>query len=50
MHARDKVSLKVKRNRVVPVCKALLDEIPIHDIDIEEVPVEEIVRQIFGNR
>jgi ABC-2 type transport system ATP-binding protein len=42
------VKIKVKRDRVIPVCKALLDELPIKDIDIEEVPVEDIIRQIFA--
>jgi ABC-2 type transport system ATP-binding protein len=46
----DTVRLKVKRDRVIPACKALLDEIPVKDIDIEEVPVEEIIRQLFGSR
>lgn len=42
------VKLKVKRGRVIAVCKALLDELPVKDIDIEEVPIEEVVRQIFA--
>ena len=42
--------LKVKRDRVIAVCKALLDELPVKDIDIEEVPVEDIIRQLFGQR
>jgi ABC-2 type transport system ATP-binding protein len=42
------VQLKVKRDRVIPVCKALLDELPVSDIDIEEVPIEEIIRRIFA--
>ncbi len=42
------VKLKVKRARVIPVCKALLDELPVSDIDIEEVPIEEIIRQLFA--
>ena len=42
------VKLKVKRGRVIPVCKALLDELPVSDIDIEEVPIEEIIRQLFA--
>src|SRR5438874_7767084 len=29
------VRLKVKRDRVIPACKALLDELPVTDIDIE---------------
>ncbi len=42
------VRLKVKRDRVIPVCKALLDELPITDIDIQEVPIEEVIRRIFA--
>ena len=42
------IKLKVKRDRVIPVCKALLDEFPVNDIDIEEVPIEEVIRRIFG--
>jgi ABC-2 type transport system ATP-binding protein len=40
--------LKVKRDRVIPVCKALLDNLPVQDIDIQEVPIEDIIRQIFA--
>ena len=39
--------LKIKRDRVIPSCKALMDELPITDIDIQEVPVEDIIRQLF---
>ena len=28
--------------------KALLDELPVTDIDIEEVPIEDVIRQIFA--
>jgi ABC-2 type transport system ATP-binding protein len=42
-----KLKLKVKRDRVIPVCKALLDELVVTDIDIEEVPIEDVIRQIF---
>jgi len=42
------VVLKVKRDRVIPVCKALLDELPVSDIDIHEVPIEEVIRKIFA--
>jgi len=46
------IKLKVRRDRVIPVCKALLDELPVTDIDIQEVPIEEVIRLIFssGNR
>jgi ABC-2 type transport system ATP-binding protein len=39
--------LKVKRDRVVPVCKELFDRLPVKDIDIEEVPIEDIIRELF---
>jgi len=42
------VTLKVLRDRVIPACKALLDELPVTDIDIQEVPVEDVIRQIFA--
>jgi ABC-2 type transport system ATP-binding protein len=42
------VKLKVKRDRVIAVCKALLDELPVTDIDIQEVPIEEVIRQLFA--
>jgi ABC-2 type transport system ATP-binding protein len=42
------VQFKVKRERVTAVCKAILDELPVADIDIQEVPIEEIIRQIFA--
>jgi ABC-2 type transport system ATP-binding protein len=42
------VILKVKRDRVIPVCKALLDELPVTDIDIQEVPIEEVIRKVFA--
>ena len=42
------VKLKVKRDRVIPVCKALLDELAVEDIDIQEVPIEDVIRQIFA--
>ena len=47
-HTAVSVKLKVKRDRVIAVCKALLDELPVTDIDIQEVPIEDIVRQIFA--
>jgi ABC-2 type transport system ATP-binding protein len=43
-----RLTLKVKRDRVIPACKALLDELPVTDIDIQEVPIEDVIRQIFA--
>jgi len=42
------IKLKVKRDRVIVVCKMLLDELPVSDIDIQEVPIEDVIRQIFA--
>jgi len=42
------IKLKVKRDRVISVCKTLLDELPVTDIDIQEVPIEDVIRQIFS--
>lgn len=42
------IRFKVKRDRVIPACKALLDDFPVRDIDIEEVPIEDVIRQIFA--
>jgi ABC-2 type transport system ATP-binding protein len=44
----ERIQLKVKRDRVIPVCKSLLDELPVTDIDIQEVPIEEVIRRIFA--
>jgi ABC-2 type transport system ATP-binding protein len=45
---QSQIKFKVKRDRVIPVCKALLDDLPVTDIDIQEVPIEDIIRQIFA--
>jgi ABC-2 type transport system ATP-binding protein len=42
------ITLKVKRDHVIAACKALLDELPVTDIDIQEVPIEDVIRQIFA--
>jgi ABC-2 type transport system ATP-binding protein len=42
------IKLKVPRDRLVAVCKLLFDELPVADIDIQEVPIEDVIRQIFA--
>ncbi|HXR03843.1 MAG TPA: ABC transporter ATP-binding protein [Verrucomicrobiae bacterium] len=42
------VTFKVKRDRVIAVCKSLLDDMTATDIDIQEVPIEDVIRQIFA--
>ncbi|MFN7140628.1 MAG: ATP-binding cassette domain-containing protein [Limisphaerales bacterium] len=43
-----RIQIKVKRDRVIPVCKALLDQLPVSDIDIQEMPIEDIIRKLFA--
>ncbi|MBI4025990.1 MAG: ATP-binding cassette domain-containing protein [Verrucomicrobia bacterium] len=42
------VRLKVPRARVASVCHDLFVRYPIEDISIEEAPIEDIIREIFG--
>jgi len=44
----NRIQLKVKRDQVIAVCKELLDKVPVNDIDIREVPIEDVIRQIFA--
>lgn len=41
------LKLKVPRDRVIASVKALLDEIPVKDFSVEEVPIEEVIRNLF---
>ncbi|MDB6057780.1 MAG: ybhF 3 [Verrucomicrobiales bacterium] len=43
-----RIELKVKRDKVIAVCKQMLDELPVSDIDIQDVPIEDVIRQIFA--
>lgn len=45
-----RIRLKIKRDRVIASCKALLEELPVLDMDIEEVPIEDIIRKIFTGK
>jgi ABC-2 type transport system ATP-binding protein len=42
------VQLKVPREKVAQVCRDLFARYTIHDINIEDLPVEEIIRSIFS--
>ncbi len=44
------IKLKVPRNQTANVCRELFARYPIEDINIEEVPIEDIIREIFGKR
>src|ERR1044071_9652177 len=49
-HTPGSIRLKIKRDRVISACKALLDELPVTDIDIQEVPIEDVIRLIFARQ
>ncbi len=42
------VKLKAPRARVADVCRELFARYPVEDINIEEAPIEDIIREIFG--
>ena len=44
------VRLKVPRAKVTEVCRALLTNIQVSDISVQEPPVEEVIRQLFGEQ
>jgi ABC-2 type transport system ATP-binding protein len=44
------VQLKVPRAKVTETCRQLLDACNVSDINVQEVPVEEVIRQLFGER
>jgi ABC-2 type transport system ATP-binding protein len=44
----NRIQIKVRRDHVIAVCKELLDKVPVNDIDIQEVPIEDVIRQIFA--
>lgn len=44
------VQLKVARAKVTETCRQLLDACSVSDINVQELPVEEVIRQLFGER
>jgi viologen exporter family transport system ATP-binding protein len=44
------VQLKVPRAKVTETCRQLLEGCDVSDINVQEVPVEEVIRQLFGER
>jgi len=42
------VSLKVPRAKVTETCRAVLAQCAPSDISVQELPVEEVIRQFFG--
>jgi ABC-2 type transport system ATP-binding protein len=44
------VQLKVPRAKVTETCRQLLEACDVSDINVQEMPVEEVIRQLFGER
>ena len=44
------VQLKVPRAKVTETCRELLEACNVSDINVQELPVEEVIRQLFGER
>ena len=44
------VQLKVPRAKVTETSRQLLDNCKVTDINVQEVPVEDVIRQLFGER
>jgi ABC-2 type transport system ATP-binding protein len=44
------VQLKVPRAKVTETCRELLENCAVSDISVQELPVEEVIRQLFGER
>src|SRR6266576_281788 len=42
------VQLKVPRAKVTETCRKLLQACDVSDINVQEVPVEDVIRQLFG--
>ncbi|HMJ89987.1 MAG TPA: ATP-binding cassette domain-containing protein, partial [Candidatus Acidoferrum sp.] len=44
------VQLKVARAKVTETCRQLLENCQVTDINVQELPVEDVIRQLFGER
>jgi ABC-2 type transport system ATP-binding protein len=44
------VQIKVPRAKVTETCREVLEECAVMDINVQELPVEEVIRQLFGQR
>lgn len=49
-HEGGRVRLEVPRQRVAEVCRELLSCGTVTDFSVQEIPIEEIIRQVFGER
>jgi len=45
-----RLKVKVRRESVTGVCRALLEQLPISDINVQDMAIEEVVRNLFSSR
>jgi len=46
-HTADRVKLKVKRKDVPAACRLLLERFAVTDISIGDIPIEDVIRNVF---
>ena len=44
------VTLKVPRAQVTEISRRLLETCHVNDINVQEIPVEDVIRQVFGEQ
>lgn len=44
-----RATVRVDRTRISEISAAILSQFPVHDLNIEEVPIEDIIRKIFAS-
>ncbi len=44
------LKLKVPRAEVAAVCRRILENHPVSDIEVQEVPIEEVIRRLFAGQ
>ncbi|MCA9392241.1 ABC transporter ATP-binding protein [candidate division WWE3 bacterium] len=44
-----KATIEVPRDQIKDVASRMLQELPVDDLDIAEIPIEEIIRQVFNH-
>jgi len=49
-HNAERIRLKVPRAEVISVCKVLLERLPVDDLAIKDISVEDVIRNIFAGR
>jgi ABC-2 type transport system ATP-binding protein len=46
----DSVKIEVPRARVAEVCRFVLDRAPVADLTVAELPIEDVIRTLFGKK